>query len=94
MRLKLSLEQYRRCNDSDSDAEKKQYIERVGHNLFYPLNVSQPQHVGFGRNRCIDKYATTISEIIQLIAELQVKCFFDDEESITATTTSTTLTIT
>ncbi|KAG5666583.1 hypothetical protein PVAND_014601 [Polypedilum vanderplanki] len=70
-------------------------IERVGHNLFTPQNVSQLQYIEFTFNQCIDRGVTNnTSAIIQLIGELKVKCPFNNEESITATTTSTTLTTT
>ncbi|KAG5666631.1 hypothetical protein PVAND_014647 [Polypedilum vanderplanki] len=61
-------------------------IERVGHNLFTPLNASQLQYIGFFNNRCISKSARNqTSEIMQLIEEVQTKCPFDDEEPITTT---------
>ncbi|KAG5679121.1 hypothetical protein PVAND_008713 [Polypedilum vanderplanki] len=67
-------------------------IERVGHDLFTPLNVTQLQRVYFYNNRCIHRSVTNTTAIISLINELREKCPFDDEFSSTSTTTSLTTT--
>ncbi|KAG5679129.1 hypothetical protein PVAND_008721 [Polypedilum vanderplanki] len=69
-------------------------IERVGHDLFTPLNVTQLKIVSFHNNRCINRYVNNgnTTAIISLINELREKCPFDDEFPSTTTTTSLTTT--
>ncbi|KAG5679141.1 hypothetical protein PVAND_008733 [Polypedilum vanderplanki] len=69
-------------------------IERVGHDLFTPLNVTQLQSVYFHNNRCINRYVQNgnTTAIISLINELREKCPFNDEFPSTTTTTSLTTT--
>ncbi|KAG5679132.1 hypothetical protein PVAND_008724 [Polypedilum vanderplanki] len=69
-------------------------IERVGHDLFTPLNVTQLQRIYFDNNRCINRYVENgnTTAIISLINELREKCPFDDEFPSTTTTTSLTTT--
>ncbi|KAG5681146.1 hypothetical protein PVAND_010606 [Polypedilum vanderplanki] len=56
-------------------------IERVGYDLFTPLNVTQLQYVSFDHNRCINRWIDdgNTTAIISLINELREKCPFDDE---------------
>jgi hypothetical protein len=65
-------------------------IERVGHDLFTPLNTTQLQVVYFNDNRCIDQRGNSQAEIISLIENLRVQCPFDDE--VLPSTTTTTIT--
>ncbi|KAG5677794.1 hypothetical protein PVAND_007524 [Polypedilum vanderplanki] len=65
-------------------------IEKVGYDLFTPLNVTQLQHVNFRGNRCIDQGITNGNQasIISLINEILQKCSFDHEISSLMSTTS------
>ncbi|KAG5668294.1 hypothetical protein PVAND_016241 [Polypedilum vanderplanki] len=70
-------------------------IERVGYNLFTPLNVTQLKWIYFQGNRCINRIASDydITEIISLIYELRLQCPYTNEGQTTTTTRPTTTTI-
>lgn len=54
-------------------------IEKVGRDLFKPLNVTQLQDVDFSNNRCISQEAQNQNKINSLVNDLQILCPFDDE---------------
>ncbi|KAG5668292.1 hypothetical protein PVAND_016239 [Polypedilum vanderplanki] len=65
-------------------------IERVGYDLFTPLDISLLEFVGFGNNACINQDITDGNQtaITSLINELQQNCPFDDNFSILTSTSS------
>ncbi|KAG5668291.1 hypothetical protein PVAND_016238 [Polypedilum vanderplanki] len=71
-------------------------IEKVGHDLFTPLDVTQLKALGFEEHQCINQGITNGSTIaiISLINELKEKCPYDDEFPSTTTTTFLTTTTT
>ncbi|KAG5679956.1 hypothetical protein PVAND_009491 [Polypedilum vanderplanki] len=54
-------------------------LQRVGHNLFKPLNISQLQYLILDDNLCVNRRASTQTEIRQLIGDLQELCPYPDE---------------
>jgi hypothetical protein len=62
-------------------------IERVGRDLFTPLNTTQLWLVVFVDSHCINQWSETQTGIAALIENLKVMCPFDDEEVPTTTTT-------
>jgi hypothetical protein len=69
-------------------------IERVGHDLFTPVNATGLTWVDFSRTNCINEFSTTPEGIQTLIGNLQVQCPFDDEEPPMTTTEGATTTTT
>ncbi|KAG5669498.1 hypothetical protein PVAND_017385 [Polypedilum vanderplanki] len=68
-------------------------IEKVGRDLFAPIDVSKLQFLGFSDNQCIDRQEVNngnTTAIISLINELTQKCPYNNEPSKTTTLTSTT----
>ncbi|KAG5667380.1 hypothetical protein PVAND_015362 [Polypedilum vanderplanki] len=59
-------------------------IERVGNDLFTPLNTNELKIVDFLLNRCISRLAETTPNIVALIDDLRRECPLD-----TGTTTTT-----
>jgi hypothetical protein len=62
-------------------------IERVGHDLFTPLDLGRLQTVQFADNRCIDQFAQGRPQIEALIENLRTLCPYDEEEVPSTTTT-------
>ncbi|KAG5668217.1 hypothetical protein PVAND_016165 [Polypedilum vanderplanki] len=62
-------------------------IEKVGYDLFTPLNVTHLQYLYLQNNFCINKSVTdkNTTSIISLINEIREKCPFDDEFPTTTT---------
>jgi hypothetical protein len=58
-------------------------LERVGRDLFTPLDVTQLEQVGFDMSGCMNRVATNQFEIIVIIDELKMRCPFDDEFTTT-----------
>ncbi|KAG5666530.1 hypothetical protein PVAND_014550 [Polypedilum vanderplanki] len=69
-------------------------IERVGYDLFTPLNISYLQRIRFINNRCINRESFTQSDIITLINDLKTLCPFDDENLLTTTTSTESISTT
>ncbi|KAG5668286.1 hypothetical protein PVAND_016233 [Polypedilum vanderplanki] len=64
-------------------------IEKVGHDLFKPLNITQLQTVSFNGNPCIHEAGSdNQTAIILVIEELQKRCRFDDENILTTVISS------
>ncbi|KAG5669547.1 hypothetical protein PVAND_017434 [Polypedilum vanderplanki] len=68
-------------------------LERVGHDLFTPLNVLQIKWLAFYGN-CINQYEWSYNQtaILSIIDELLEKCPFDDEENFFTTISLATTT--
>ncbi|KAG5668288.1 hypothetical protein PVAND_016235 [Polypedilum vanderplanki] len=61
-------------------------VERVGNDLFTPLDITQLQVLGFTNNPCIKRASVNSqADIISYIDELREKCPFVDEFVITST---------
>jgi hypothetical protein len=69
-------------------------IERVGRNLFTPVNVTQLTYLHFRDNPCVNRGADNSTTIVALINDLKVLCPYDETLTTTTTTTTTTATTT
>jgi hypothetical protein len=65
-------------------------LERVGHDLFTPLNITILQRAYFSSNPCININASNTTQIMALIEYLHMLCPYDEEALATTTTTLTT----
>ncbi|KAG5667381.1 hypothetical protein PVAND_015363 [Polypedilum vanderplanki] len=66
-------------------------IERVGNGLFSSLDVMQLRYVDFSYNNCIHQsagYSTNQIYILELIANIHIRCYFDDQNLPTTTESS------
>lgn len=56
-------------------------LEKVGHDLFKPLDVMKIHRLGFLNNRCISKEEINgnLAIFVEIIKEVQENCKFDDE---------------
>jgi hypothetical protein len=68
-------------------------LERVGHDLFTPLNITILQQVWFTGNPCINIYASNKTQIMALVEYLHMLCPYD-EEALSTTTLTTEVTTT
>ncbi|KAG5668374.1 hypothetical protein PVAND_016315 [Polypedilum vanderplanki] len=66
-------------------------LEKIGRDLFKPINVTQLKELYFNNNFCINRHENVEIFIKELINELKEKCPFDDEFTTTTLATTTTM---
>ncbi|KAG5668285.1 hypothetical protein PVAND_016232 [Polypedilum vanderplanki] len=56
-------------------------IEKVGYDLFTPLNITQIKEINFEYNKCINAYSGNALSVLGMFYEIREKCPYNDEFS-------------